>query len=40
MYQTWSWLTFLHLSYPAAVVQRLLPASLRVDEVDGRPGSG
>src|SRR5215218_10553465 len=28
MYQTWSWLAFLHWSYRPAVLQRLLPAGL------------
>jgi uncharacterized protein YqjF (DUF2071 family) len=35
MYQTWSWLAFLHWPYPPEVVQRLLPASLRVHAFDG-----
>jgi uncharacterized protein len=40
MYQTWSWLTFLHWSYPPEVVQRLLPGSLRVHDFDGRAWVG
>jgi len=40
MYQSWTWLTFLHWSYPPAVVQRLLPASLRVHDFDGRAWVG
>jgi uncharacterized protein len=40
MYQTWSWLSFLHWSYPPAVVQRLLPTSLRVHDFDGRAWVG
>ena len=35
MYQTWSWLAFLHWSYPTQVVQRLLPGALRVHDFDG-----
>jgi len=30
MYQTWSWLSFLHWPYDPALVQRLLPNSLEV----------
>jgi uncharacterized protein YqjF (DUF2071 family) len=33
--QTWADLTFLHWRFPAADVQRLLPAGLEVDVVDG-----
>jgi uncharacterized protein len=40
MYQTWSWLSFLHWSYEPAVVQRLLPGRLRVHELDGRAWVG
>ena len=40
MYQTWSWLAFLHWSYEPAVVQRLPPASLRVHAFDGRAWVG
>jgi uncharacterized protein len=40
MRQTWSWLTFLHWPYPPAVVQRLLPASLRAHTFDGRAWVG
>jgi uncharacterized protein len=40
MYQTWSWLAFLHWPYPPEVVQRLLPASLRVHAFDGRAWVG
>jgi uncharacterized protein len=40
MYQTWSWLTFLHWSYPPEMVQRLLPDSLRVHDFDGRAWVG
>ena len=40
MYQSWSWLAFLHWSYPPAVVQRLLPAGLRVHDLEGRAWVG
>ena len=40
MYQRWSWLAFLHWSYPPEVVQRLLPASLAVHDFDGRAWVG
>jgi uncharacterized protein YqjF (DUF2071 family) len=40
MYQSWSWLTFLHWSYPPEVLQRLLPSSLRVHDFDGRAWVG
>jgi uncharacterized protein YqjF (DUF2071 family) len=40
MYQTWSWLGFLHWSYPPEVVQRLLPAGLRVHRFDDRAWVG
>ena len=35
MYQTWSWLGFLHWSYRPEVLQRLLPAGLRPHTFDG-----
>jgi uncharacterized protein len=40
MYQTWSWVSFLHWSYPPEVVQRLLPRGLRVHDRDGRAWVG
>src|SRR5215218_9236738 len=40
MYQTWSWLTFLHWSYEPAVLARLLPAGLRPHTFDGRAWVG
>ncbi len=40
MYQTWSWLGFLHWSYPRQVVQRLLPEGLRPHTFDGRAWVG
>jgi uncharacterized protein YqjF (DUF2071 family) len=40
MYQTWSWLSFLHWSYPVEVVARLLPPGLAVHELDGRAWVG
>jgi hypothetical protein len=40
MYQTWSWLAFLHWSYAPAVVQRLLPDSLQVHTLEGRAWVG
>jgi uncharacterized protein YqjF (DUF2071 family) len=40
MYQTWTWLSFLHWSYDPAVVQRLLPASLKVHTFQGRAWVG
>jgi uncharacterized protein len=40
MYQSWTWLTFLHWSYPPEVVQRLLPARLRPHTFDGRAWVG
>jgi uncharacterized protein YqjF (DUF2071 family) len=40
MYQTWSWLSFLHWSYPPRVVQRLLPGALAVHDFDGRAWVG
>jgi uncharacterized protein YqjF (DUF2071 family) len=36
MYQTWSWLSFLHWPYDPAVVQRLLPNSLEVQTFQGQ----
>ena len=36
----WSWLAFPHWPYPPAVVQRLLPASLRAHTFDGRAWVG
>jgi len=40
MYQTWSWLGFLHWSYRPEVLQRLLPAGLRPHTFDGRAWVG
>jgi uncharacterized protein YqjF (DUF2071 family) len=40
MTQRWETLTFLHWSYPPAQVQRLLPAGLTVDLLDGRAWVG
>jgi uncharacterized protein len=40
MYQTWSWLAFLHWSYPPEVVRRLLPGRLRPHTFDGRAWVG
>jgi uncharacterized protein YqjF (DUF2071 family) len=40
MYQTWTWLSFLHWSYDPAAVQRLLPDSLRVHPFEGRAWVG
>ena len=40
MYQTWSWLSFLHWSYDPAVVQRLLPTSLEVQTFQGQAWVG
>jgi uncharacterized protein YqjF (DUF2071 family) len=36
MYQTWSWISFLHWPYEPAVVQRLLPERLEVQTFQGR----
>ena len=36
MYQSWSWLSFLHWPYDPAVVQRLLPNSLEVQTFQGQ----
>jgi uncharacterized protein YqjF (DUF2071 family) len=40
MYQTWTWLTFLHWSYEPAVVQRMLPGRLEVHGFEGRAWVG
>ena len=40
MYQTWSWLGFLHWSYRPEVLQRLLPGGLRPHTFDGRAWVG
>jgi uncharacterized protein YqjF (DUF2071 family) len=40
MYQTWTWLSFLHWSYDPAAVQRLLPASLKIHTFQGRAWVG
>jgi uncharacterized protein YqjF (DUF2071 family) len=40
LYQTWTWLSFLHWSYDAAAVQRLLPSSLKVHAFQGRAWVG
>ena len=40
MVQHWQRLTFVHWSYEPAVVQRLLPPNLEVEEVDGRAWVG
>jgi uncharacterized protein len=40
MYQTWSWLSFLHWSYEPRVLQRLLPYRLRPQTFDGRAWVG
>jgi uncharacterized protein YqjF (DUF2071 family) len=40
MMHRWDRLTFLHWSFPPAVVQRLLPAGLEVEPVDGRAWVG
>jgi uncharacterized protein YqjF (DUF2071 family) len=40
MYQTWSWLSFLHWSYEPAVVQRHLPGGLEVHTFDRRAWVG
>jgi uncharacterized protein len=40
MHNRWTDLTFLHWSYPPAVVQDLLPTGLRVDTFDGRAWIG
>lgn len=35
MYHRWTWITFLHWRYPAAVVQSLLPAALTAETSGG-----
>jgi uncharacterized protein YqjF (DUF2071 family) len=40
MYQTWSWIAFLHWSYDPRVLQRLLPGGLRPHTFDGRAWVG
>jgi len=40
MYQTWSWISFLHWSYEPHVLQRLLPGGLRPQTFDGRAWVG
>jgi uncharacterized protein len=40
MYQTWTWLTFLHWPYEPASVQRMLPDSLEVHAFEGRAWVG
>jgi uncharacterized protein YqjF (DUF2071 family) len=40
MYQSWTWLTFLHWSYEPETVQRLLPEGLVVDAFEGRAWVG
>src|SRR5215216_2119413 len=40
MYQTWSWLGFLHWSYRPEVLQRLLPGGLRPHTFEGRAWVG
>ena len=40
MYQTWSWLSFLHWSYEPRVLERLLPGRLRPHTFDGRAWVG
>jgi hypothetical protein len=40
MYQTWTWLTFLHWPYEPQVVQRLLPDSLSPHTFEGRSWVG
>jgi uncharacterized protein len=40
MYQTWTWISFLHWSYPPEVVQRLLPPSLAAHTFDDRAWVG
>ena len=40
MIQRWTDVVFLHWSYEPAVVQRLLPAGVTVDQLDGRAWVG
>src|SRR5215216_6808958 len=40
MYQTWSWIAFLHWSYDPRVLQRLLPDRLQVHTFEGRAWVG
>jgi uncharacterized protein len=40
MYQTWTWLSFLHWSYDPAVVERLLPKRLEVQTFQGQAWVG
>jgi uncharacterized protein len=40
MYQSWTWLAFLHWSYDPQVIQRLLPDSLVVHTFEGRAWVG
>jgi uncharacterized protein YqjF (DUF2071 family) len=40
MYQTWSWLSFLHWPYDPAVVRRLLPGGLEPHTFEGRAWVG
>jgi uncharacterized protein len=40
MYQTWTWLTFLHWAYEPETVQQLLPDGLTVHTFDGRAWVG
>jgi uncharacterized protein YqjF (DUF2071 family) len=40
MYQTWTWLCFLHWSYDPGTVQRLLPDGLKVHTFEGRAWVG
>jgi uncharacterized protein len=40
MYQTWSWLSFLHWPYDPAVVQRLLPEHLEAQTFQGQAWVG
>jgi uncharacterized protein YqjF (DUF2071 family) len=40
MYQTWSWLSFLHWSYAPQVLEGLLPGRLRPHTFDGRAWVG
>ena len=40
MYHHWNWITFVHWSYPPAVVQRLLPPGLTVQTSGGKAWVG